>query len=138
MPTGSRHRGSDLFPVSALSAHALARPLAALGQALRHERSPALRARLRHRARPGDELAVGIPVAGVEGLPALATPFHELAAAARLGARDTQGDGLGGLALGIPRAGDELAEAAMLDHHGLAARRAGLIGHLVGGLLAAT
>src|SRR5215510_9806232 len=134
----SRDGGSDLFPVIALTADALARPLSALGHPLGEERRPALRARLGHRPRPRRELAVGILVAGVEGFAAPAPAFHELAFAAGLGTGDAEGDGLGRLALGIARAGDEFPEAAMLDDHRLAARRAGLVGHLVGGLLAAT
>src|SRR5258705_13010684 len=133
----SSPRGSALFRVAALAADALARPLSALGHALREERRSALRAGLGDRSRPGDELALGILVAGVEGLAALAPPLHELAAAPRLGARDAEGDGLGGLALRIARARDELAEAAVLDHHGLRAGRARFVGELVGRLLPA-
>src|SRR4029450_10451999 len=105
--------------------------------ALREERRSALRAGLGDRSRPGDELALRILVAGVERLAALAPPLHELAAAAGLGARDAEGDGLGGLALGIARTRDELAEAAVLDHHGLRAGRACFVGELVGRLLPA-
>src|SRR5882724_12609325 len=137
MVSGSRHRGSDLFPIAALAADALAGPLSALGHALREEGRSALRAGLGDRSRPGDEFALGVLVARVERLAALASPFHELAPAAGLGAHDAEGDGLGGLALGIAGARDELAEATMLDHPGLRAGRARFVGELVGGLLPA-
>src|SRR5215467_2228936 len=137
MKPSSRDGGSDLFPVVALAADALARPLAALGHPLGEEGRPALRARLGHRPGPRRELAVGIPVARVEGLAAPAPPFHELASAARLGTGDAKSDGLGRLALRIARASDELAEATVLDDHGLAACRTRLVRHLVGRLLTA-
>src|SRR5215831_5876953 len=133
MKPGSRDGRSDLFPVVTLAAHALACPLAALGHPLGEEGRPALRAWLGHRPGPRRELAVRILVAGVESLAAPAPPFHELASAAGLGTGDAESDRLGRLALGITRAGDELPEASVLDHHGLAAGRAGFIGHLVAG-----
>src|SRR5262249_30261265 len=136
MKPGSRDGRSDLFPVVALAAHALACPLAALGHPLGKEGRPALRAWLGHRPGPRRELAVRILVASVESLAAPGPPFHELASAAGLGTGDAESDRLGRLALGITRAGDELPEASVLDHHGLAAGRAGFIGHLVGRLLA--
>src|SRR6266508_4158107 len=130
MRSGSRHRGSDLFPIAALAADALARPLSALGHALREEGRSALRAGLGHRSRPGDEFALGVLVARVERLAALAPPLHELASAAGFGAHDAEGDGRGGLALWIAGAGEELAEATPLLDHGLAAIRTGLAGLL--------
>src|SRR5215510_9823624 len=121
MKPGSRDGRSDLFPVVALAAHALACPLAALGHPLGKEGRPALRAWLGHRPGPRRELAVRILVAGVESLAAPAPPFHELASAAGLGTGDAESDRLGRLALGITRAGDELPEASALLEHGLAA-----------------
>src|SRR6202158_4481865 len=137
MAAGSRHRRGDLFLVAALAADAGAGSLAALGDPLCQEGRTAPRAWLGDRARPGHELAVGVFAAGVEGLAPLAPALDDLYAAAGLGARDPEGHRLGRLALGITRAGYELPEAAVLDDHGLAARRAGLVCHLVGRLLAA-
>ena len=102
---------------------------------LGQERRPALRTGLRHGVLPDRERAGGIGGAAVEDAAAPATPGHELARASRLGARDPQGDRLGGLALGITRARDEPAVAAVLDDHRLAAGRARLVGGLVGGAL---
>src|ERR1700687_2269003 len=121
MAAGSRHRRGDLFLVAALTADAGAGSLAALGYPLCQESRSAPRARLCDGARPGDELAVGVLAARVEALAPLAPA---LAAAAALRAGDPECHGLGRLALGVARACDELPEAAVLDDHGLAARRA--------------
>src|SRR6266478_777396 len=137
MAAGSRHRGGDLFLVPAFAANAGAGTLAALRHPLRQERRAALRAGLDDGAGPGDELALGVLAAGVEGLAPLAATLDELAAATLLGARDPEGHGLGRLALGVTGARDEFAETSVLDHHRLAARRACLVRHLIGGLLAA-
>src|SRR3972149_3649929 len=67
--------------------------------------------------------------------PAPGAPLDELARAPGLGARDAERHRLGRPALGVPGAGDELAEAAVLDDHRLAARRARLVGRLVLGPL---
>src|SRR5437899_1004826 len=56
--------------------------------------------------------------------------LHELAALA-LGTRDAQRHRLGGLALRVDRAGDELAEAAVLHHPRPLAGRALLVGRLL-------
>src|ERR1700730_3456861 len=137
MARGSRHRGSDLFTVAALAANALARPLSTLGHPLGQERGAALGTRLGNGARPSDELALGVLVAGIQGLAALAPPVDALAPAAGLRTHDREGDGLGRLALWVTRARDELPEAAVLDDHGLGAGRADLVGQLVGRLLPA-
>src|SRR5215470_1013893 len=131
MPDLSGDRGNDLGAIAALAANAGARALAPLGHTLGEEGGPARGARLQDGTRPRHELAVGVLGARVECLAAPAPPLHELAVAAGLRARDAERDGLGRLALGIPRAGDELAEASVLDHHGLAARGAALLGGLV-------
>src|SRR5438046_1246024 len=135
MPDLSGNRGDDLGAIAAFAANAGARALAPLGHALREEGGTARRARLQDRARPRHELAVGVLAAGVERLAPAAPALHELALAAGFRARDAEGDGLGGLAFRIARAGDELAEAAVLDHHGLTAGGTALLRGLVGGLL---
>src|SRR5262249_35565536 len=59
MTPGPRDGRSDLSPVVALAANALARPLAALGYPLGEEGRLTFRAWLGHRAGPRHELAVG-------------------------------------------------------------------------------
>src|SRR5688572_10721093 len=131
----SRDGGGDVFLVAAPVLHARARDLAATTDALGDEWGAALGAGLSHRARPHREGALGVVRARVEGLAPLAAPLDQLAAV--LGTGDAERHRLGGLALGIARAGHELSEAAVLDHHRLAAGRAELVGGLVGGPLAA-
>src|SRR2546422_3514915 len=135
MPDLSGDRGDDLGAIAAFATNAGARALAPLGHALREEGGAARRARLEDGTRPRHELAVGVLVAGVERLASPAPALDELAVTAGFRARDAEGDRLGRLALRIARAGDELSEAAVLDHHGLAAGRAALFRGLVGGLL---
>src|SRR5437016_12941384 len=120
MPDLSGDRGDDLGAIAAFAANAGARALAPLGHTLREEGGAARRARLQDGARPRHELAVGVLAAGVERLAPAAPALHELALAAGFRARDAEGDGLGGLAFRIARAGDDLAEAAVLGHHGRA------------------
>src|SRR5262245_16718267 len=130
-------RGGDLLLVPAVLTDARPRDLAAPRVALRHEGRAALRARLGHRAGPERELASRVVAAREEGLAPPRPPLHELSSASRLGTGDAERDRLGGLAVRIARARDELPEAPVLDHHRLAAGRADLVGRLVGGLLAA-
>src|SRR5690606_29476829 len=82
---------------------------------------------------PQHEVAAlgGVVGAAVERLPAARARLGGEAAAALARARHAQGDGLGALALGIGGAGQERAETAPLDAHGLAA----LVAQLVRGLL---
>src|SRR5438552_4396176 len=129
-------RGRDLLLVAALLANAAPRDLAAPPDPLGRERRRAPGTGLPHRARPKRELASRVVRAREEGLAALGAPLHELPSAARLGTVDAERQGLGRLAVGIARAGDELAEPSVLDHHRLPARRAGLVRRLVGRLLA--
>src|SRR5512145_3122449 len=128
-------RRGDLLLVSALLADARARDLAPPRVPLRQEWRGALRTGLVDRPGPEGELAVRIVAAREERLAAARAPLDQLPAAARLGARDAERDGLGRLALRVAGAGDELAEPAMLDHHRLLAGRARLVGRLVGRLL---
>src|SRR5262249_53747808 len=124
---GSRDdRRRDLLLVSAILADARPGDLAPPRDPLGDERRAAGRARLGHRPRPQRELAGGIVGAGVEGLAAPGAALHHLAPAALLRTRDAERERPGGLALWIPRAGDELAEAAVLDHHRLRTGRARL------------
>src|SRR5262249_34122564 len=110
---------------------ARARDLAAARDPLGDERRCAVRTRLGDRPGPDRELARGVIAAREERLAAPGPSLHQLPAAIGLGTRDPERDGLGRLALGIARAGDELPEAAVLDDHRLAARRAHLVGRLV-------
>src|SRR4029453_15132123 len=130
-------RREDLLLVSALLADARPCHLAAARVALRQERGRAHGARLAHRPRPEGEVGVGVIRAGEERLAAARAPLDELAPASRFRTDDAKGDRLGGLALRISRAGDELAEAPVLDHHRLAAGRAELVGRLPRGLFGA-
>src|SRR5262245_44746170 len=133
IPSGNG--GGDVFLVAAAVLHAGPGDLAATAHALRDEGRSALGTRLRHRARPHRERALGIVGARVERLAALAPALHELAAV--LGTGDAQRHRLGRLALRVARARHEFAEAPVLDHHRLAAGRAGLVGRLVSGPLTA-
>src|SRR6185312_14224429 len=103
---------------------------AGLGDLLDHELGAALRAGLRQRAIPGDEVTLGLRVvrAAEEHLAAPRALLGQVPAAAFLGAVDPQRDGAGGLAVRVARAGQELAEPSALDDHGRAAGRADLVG----------
>src|SRR5207244_2879730 len=112
-------------------AHAAADRPVALGDLLGDEAGVAARARLRDGTVPGDELAVGIPVAAVEELPAARAAFHELALAtaedAAHAGRHRLMERLHVPALRIARAAEELPVAAEADLH----RAAALLAHLV-------
>src|SRR5262249_3424012 len=100
-----------LLPVAALP-RAAAAPAGAPCDLLRDEAGAALGTGLGHRLVPGHELAVGVAVAAVEGLPAPRAALHHLpGAAADAGdaRRHRLVDGLHVPALGIPRAAEELA-----------------------------
>src|SRR5262249_28219517 len=103
---------------------------------LRQERRRALGARLRHRALPQHELAVGVRRAAEERPPLARAPLDQLPLLA-LRTGDAERDGLSRLALRVPGARDELAEAAVLDDHRAATGGARLVGGLVLGSLAA-
>src|SRR4030095_2341902 len=132
----SCHRELDLplevAPLASAAPHG-----AILQDALGDERGAALRARLGNRPAPERELAVRIRRAAEEGPALERAALDQLPGAARLGARDTQGDWLGRLALRVAGARDELAEPPVLDDHRLAARRAILVRRLVLGTAAA-
>src|ERR1700676_2077214 len=108
-------------------------PAVLLGGLLEEERRTALRARLVDRAVPQHEVAVRVVGAPEEDLPALGFALDDLAALVgvlrTLHARSLV---LDVLALGILRAGGELAEAALLDHEICAAARARLVQDLIG------
>src|SRR5205823_481487 len=97
-------------------------------------RTAAVRAFLRHRLTPGDELAIGIPVAAVEGLTLLRSPLDDFAFAA---IRTLYSDGLllDILASRVIAARGEFAETAGLHYQMIAALRALLFQRDVGLLL---
>src|SRR5207249_1293465 len=132
----SCHRELDL-PLEVTPLARAAADDAALQRPLGDEGGPALRARLGHRPPPDDELAVRVGGAAEEGAALARAALDQLSRAAGLGARDAERDRLGRLALRIAGAGDELAEAPVLDDHRLAARRAILVRRLVLGAAAA-
>ena len=115
--------GSFMPPVSSTSrskshpSRAQLRTVRFFSGALGDERGAALRARLGHRALPDHELAVRIRRAAEEDAALARATLDQLARAARLRARDAEGDRLGRLALRVAGARDELAEAPVLDHH---------------------
>src|SRR5512132_3620866 len=80
------------------------------------EGGSALGAAAGDRPLPDDELARRVVRAAVVRLAALGAPLGQLATAPLLGARDPDRDRPGRLALWIARAGDEAAEAALLEH----------------------
>src|SRR5437870_3894233 len=97
---------------------------------LEQVRLAALRAGAGDRTVPGGELAGRVVHAAVEALAESGLALGEPAAA--IGADDAlQGDGPGGLAGRIVRAGEEPAEAAALVQHRLAARGAHLVGRQI-------
>src|SRR5262245_48387207 len=129
-PARSCARGLDLaLEVAPLADASLGH--APAGGPLGQEGGSALGARLRDRSLPDHERARGIGRAAVEDTPAPAAPGHELTLAVGLGTGDAQGHRLGGLALRVAGAGDELSVAAVLDDHRLAARGTDLVGGLV-------
>src|SRR5205814_817549 len=113
---------------AALGHAAHARALAVL--ALDQERGAALRALLGDRPIPQHEVAPGLAVVGaaVERLAAARPLLRQEPAAARPWTVHPERDRLGGLAVGIARAREELPEPAALDLHRRAARRAFLVG----------
>src|SRR5207249_8935470 len=117
---------STLFFVAALVVAADEAGAGLLGVFFHQERRAALRAGLRHGPVPEGEVALGVVRAGVERAALLAALLREVAAV--LGALDADGNGLRGLAGRVGRAGEELAESAVLDHH----RRAALLALLIG------
>src|SRR5262249_2765530 len=137
-PTAGPSCDGEVGLLPEVTALARARPHGApAGDPLGDEAGPAPGARLGDRPLPQHELAVGIRRAPVEGPAPLRASLEQLARVAGRRAGDAQRDGLGGLAVGVARARDELAEAAVFDHHRLAARRADLVGGLVLGALTA-
>src|SRR5215470_14784945 len=100
---------------------------------LHQERRLAARARLGDRQIPRHEVALGLGVvrAAVEHLAAPRPLGGEEPAAALLGAGDADRHRLGPRALGVTRAGEELAEAAALDLHLGPAHIALLVGRLL-------
>src|SRR5262249_56609923 len=139
--SGSRRLHLDPAALVLVHAHLPAAPLAHAAPdravALRHllgdEGSGAARTRLGDRLVPRHERAVGIAVAAVEGVatarPALVqlSPPADEALDAR---RHRLEERLDVLALRIPGAAEELAEAAEADLHGPAALLARLVGDL--------
>src|SRR5712692_10327592 len=101
---------------------------------LLHAQVPALRARHGDRPVPGREIAVGIPQAPEE-VAAFAGALLRQVAHAALRALHAERDGAGMLAGRIAGAGEELAVAAGLDHHGRAALLADLVGRPIGDLV---
>src|SRR5579883_648368 len=121
-----------LLPAAAL-ADAAAHRAVALGDLFGDEGGAALGAGHGDRPIPGDELAVGVAAAAEEDLPPARDALEHLPrAAAEAGdarrLRLVQRLHVG--ALGIPRAAEELAEAAEADLHGPAALLAPLVGDL--------
>src|SRR5882762_2021065 len=110
---------------------------ATLQGALGDERGAALGTRLGDRPLPHHELAVRVRRAAEERPPAARSALHDLPRAARLGTGNPERHRLGGLAVRVAGARDELPEAAVLDDHRLAAGRADLVGGLVLGARAA-
>src|SRR5215217_8758061 len=117
-----------------VAADGAARAAAALAR-LDHQ-AAARRAGRRERAIPEGEVAGGVAIAAVEDPPALARPLDDdlVLAALRAGDAGPLGDVLGALALREAGAGQELAEAAELDHHRPPAEVADLVARLVGDL----
>src|SRR5206468_10993861 len=103
---------------------------AGLRDLLDQEGGAALRAGLGDRAIPGHEVALGLAVvrAAEEHLAAARALLGQIPAAAGARAGHAQRDGAGGLALGVARAGEELAETPALDQHGRLAGLALLVG----------
>src|SRR5262249_4903640 len=144
--SGSRRLHLDPAALVLVHAHLPAAPLAHAAPdravALRHllgdEGSGAARTRLGDRLVPRHERAVGVAGAGVEGVgtarPALLAAFSP-ADEALDARRHRLEERLDVLALRIPGAAEELAEAAEADLHGPAALLARLVGDLgLGGL----
>ncbi len=80
---------------------------------------------------PRDEVALWIVGAAVKRAALLRAALHDRAAAFGTGRAGVFDDRLGGFALGVAAARDELAEAAGLDHHGAPAGRADFVGRFV-------
>src|ERR1700674_2279318 len=127
--------GDQLFPVATFLEAGVNG--ADLGALLDDERRPALWTRLRNGHVRRRKIAIRIARAAVENARASATalasaaPADEFAFIA-LRALDAHGDWPRVLALRIAGAADELAEAAMLFHEAVAAKRALFLQRLVG------
>src|SRR4051812_37705867 len=87
-----------------------------LGNSLLHAEPAAAGAGLWHRTVPGGEVARRVPETTPERLAPLGAALGEIAIGA-LGTLESHRDRAGALALGIRRAGQELAEPAGLDDH---------------------
>src|SRR5579884_184585 len=101
---------------------------AALFAPLDEERGLALRTGPRNRTLPEGEVTLGIAVAGKEGLPPPGPLLDEGSAASFLRTGHTGADRLGIFTFGITGAGHKAAEAAVLNHHRLAALLADFVG----------
>src|SRR5579884_4161312 len=101
---------------------------AALFAPLDEERGLALRTGPRNRTLPEGEVTLGIAVAGKEGLPPPGPLLDEGSAASFLRTGHTGADRLGIFTFGITGAGHKAAEAAVLNHHRLAALLASEVG----------
>src|SRR2546425_6945039 len=103
-----------------------------LGDLLDDVGAAARRAALGHGPVPGDEVALRVVVAAEEDASAAGTALHDAAAAVVTRAVEPHFLQLDVLALGVVRAGRELAEAAVLHRQRLSALRALLVEDPVG------